>query len=306
MMKNTVGGPRQLSRLIDYLFPLLLNAPSLIAIIFIAIGPIIYAGWISLHNYVLTRPKNFSFVGFANYLEIIASPEFYASFVITLQFTVLVVAATTVFGLAIALLLNQEFPARNFIRAIILIPWAMPPVVNGLMWQWIYDAKVGALNGALFSLGFIDEYRGWLSDPVSAMFALVWADTWNTVPLTVILLLASLQRIPAELYNAARLDGATGLQMFKYITFPWLAQPILIVLILQTMAAIRAFDIIYVLTAGGPAGSTTTLSWRTYLVTFESLNFGMGNAYAYIISIITLTLAVIYFKLLYRRGEFDA
>jgi multiple sugar transport system permease protein len=191
------------------------------------------------------------------------------------------------------------------VRALILLPWAIPPVVNGLMWQWIYDSKVGALNGALVGLGLITEYKGWLSSPTSALMALVWADVWNMVPLSVILLLAALQRVPPDLYDAARVDGGNALQQFLYVTMPWLAQPLLIVLILQTMSAIRAFDVIYVLTAGGPGTATTTLSWKTYLTTFDSLDFGMGNAYAYTISLITFALALVYFRILYRRGEFE-
>ena len=168
-----------------------------------------------------------------------------------------------------------------------------------------FVGKIGALNGLLMSIGAITEYRGWLSHPTSALLALVSADVWNTLPLAVILLLAALQRIPPELYEAARMDGAGRLQMFRYVTFPWLAQVLLVVLILQTLAAIRAFDIIYVLTGGGPGTATTTLTWKTYLTTFDSLDFGRGNAYAYIVSIITFGFAVGYFRLLYRRGDFE-
>jgi multiple sugar transport system permease protein len=221
------------------------------------------------------------------------------------QFTVMVVASVAVLGVVIALLLNQNFPGRTLVRTLILLPWAIPPVVNGLMWQWIYDSKIGALNGLLFSLGFIEEYRGWLSDPTSALLALVFADVWNVLPLAVILLLAALQKIPGELYEAARMDGGTGFQIFWHVTFPWIAQTLLVVLILQTLSAIRAFDAIYVLTAGGPGTATTTLTWQTYLTTFETLDFGLGNAFAYTVSLITLGFALIYFRVLFRRGEFE-
>ncbi len=126
------------------------------------------------------------------------------------------------------------------------------------------------------------------------------------MPLAVVLLLAALQRIPVELYDAARVDGAGPLQLFGHVTFPWLAQPLLIVLILQTLSMIRAFDVIYVLTAGGPGTATTTLTWKTFLTTFDSLDFGLGNAYAYTISLITLAIALVYFRILYRRGDFEA
>jgi multiple sugar transport system permease protein len=174
-----------------------------------------------------------------------------------------------------------------------------------MMWQWIYDPKVGALNGLLIDLGLISQPVGWLSDPLSALLAIAFADVWNMVPLAVILLLAALQRIPHDLYEAAHMDGATAAQSFRYVTFPWLAQPLMIVLILQTMNAIRTFDIIYVLTAGGPGTATTTLTWKTYLTTFTSLNFGLGNAYAYMITLMTLALALVYFRALYHRGNFE-
>ena len=286
-------------------FALLLNTPALIAFVLLAGYPIVSSAWISLHKYSLKRPRIFDFIGLGNFHQLVASDEFWSALWVTVKFTALVVALVISLGLLIALLLNRSFPGNSLLRTLLLIPWAIPPVVNGLMWQWIYDSKVGALNGLLVSLGLLSDYRGWLSDSTSALLALVWADVWNLVPLAVILLLAALQRIPGELYDAARVDGAGPFQMFRYVTFPWLAQAVLIVLILQTMAAIRAFDVIYVLTAGGPGGSTTTLTWQTFLTTFESLNFGLGNAYAWMVSIITMGLAILYFRLLYRRGEFE-
>jgi multiple sugar transport system permease protein len=287
------------------LFAALLNAPALVAIFLLAGYPILYSAWISLHKYNLKRPQRFDFIGLDNYAAILHSAEFWSSLWITVQFTLLVVTVVTVLGVAVALLLNQTFPGRAAVRTLILLPWAIPPVVNGLMWQWIYDSKIGALNGLLFSLGLIPQYRGWLSDPTSALLALAFADTWNVLPLAVILLLAALQKIPNELYEAARMDGAGAFHSFWFVTFPWLAQTLLVVLILQTLSAIRAFDVIYVLTAGGPGTATTTLTWKTYLTTFENLDFGLGNAYAYMVSLITLGFALVYFRVLYRRGDFE-
>jgi len=286
-------------------FAYLLNAPALLAIFVLAGYPIVYSAWVSLHKFNLKRPNVFRFIGLDNYSEILKSPEFWSALWITVQFTVMVVALVAILGVLVALLLNQSFPGRGVLRTLILLPWAIPPVVNGLMWQWIYDSKIGALNGLLTTIGAIKEYRGWLSEPLSALLALVSADVWNTLPLAVILLLAALQRIPAELYEAARMDGAGRLQTFWYVTFPWIAQVLLVVLILQTLAAIRAFDIIYVLTGGGPGTATTTLTWQTYLTTFDSLDFGRGNAYAYTVSLITFGFALVYFRILYRRGNFE-
>ncbi len=287
-------------------FAFLLNAPALLAIVLLVGYPIVYSLWLSLHRYNLKRPRVFAFVGVENYLAILRSSEFWEALQITLAFTALGVALVVGLGILIALLLDQPFPGRGLVRTIALVPWAIPPVVNGLMWQWIYDAKVGALNGLLVSLRLIPGYRGWLSDPIGALLALVTAHVWNALPLAVILLLGALQRIPGELYDAGRVDGSGTWQLFRHVTLPWLAQPLLVVLVLQTMLAIRVFDIIYVLTAGGPGTATTTLVWQTYLTTFDSLDFGLGNAYAYTVSLITLGLALVYFHLLYRRGEFEA
>lgn len=288
------------------LFAYLLNTPALVAIFLLAAYPIVYSAWISLHKYNLKRPRIFQFIGLDNYATILDSSEFWSALWITLQFTVLVVTAVAVLGVLVALLLNLPFRGRGILRTLILLPWAIPPVVNGLMWQWIYDSKIGALNGLLVTLGIIPEYRGWLSDPTSALLALAFADVWNVLPLAVILLLAALQKIPAELYEAAHIDGAGPFQSFRYVTFPWIAQTLLVVLILQTLSAIRVFDVIYVLTAGGPGSATTTLTWKTYLTTFENLDFGLGNAYAYVVSLITFGFALVYFRVLYRRGDFEA
>ncbi len=286
-------------------FAFLLNTPALLAILLLVGYPIANSLWISFHKYNLKRPKVFKFVGLDNYGDLIASPEFWSALIVTAQFTVLAVVIVVVVAILIALLLNETFPGRGLLRTLILVPWAIPPVVNGLMWQWIYDAKVGALNGLLVSVGIYDEYQGWLSTPTSALFALVTAHVWNSLPVAVILLLAALQRIPGDLHDAGRVDGCNPWRLFVHVTLPWLAQTLLVVLILQTMLALRVFDVIYVLTSGGPGTATTTLVWQTFITTFDSLDFGHGNAYAYSVSLITLVLALIYFRVLYRRGEFE-
>ncbi|MBV9783865.1 MAG: sugar ABC transporter permease [Acidisphaera sp.] len=287
-------------------FAYLLNLPSLAAILLLVGYPIASSSWVSLHRYNLKRPRVFAFVGLDNYRDIVGSEEFWSALRVTLIFTVLAVVIVVALGLAVALLLSQAFPGRGLVRALILIPWAIPPVVNGLMWQWIYDPKIGALNALLRGLGLIREYQGWLSDPGYAVGGLLCAHVWNEFPLAAILLMGALQRVPGDLYDAGRVDGCKARHLFRHVTLPWLSQTLLVVLILQTMLAIRVFDIIYVLTAGGPGTATTTLAWQTYLTTFTSLDFGHGSAYAYIITLITLGLALAYFRILYGRGEFEA
>ncbi|MDE2335001.1 MAG: sugar ABC transporter permease [Rhodospirillales bacterium] len=287
-------------------FAYVLNAPSLLTLALLVGYPIGYSLWVSLHHYDLHRPRDFALVGLQNYVDILGDPQFWSALGVTSVFTVVAVTFIVVFGLLIALLLNRSFPGCRFVRAVVLIPWAMPPVVNGLMWQWIYDPKIGVLNAILRSLGVIDSYRGWLAQPLSALGGLIVAHTWNESGLAAIIFLGALQRIPTDLYDAGRVDGCRAWQLFSHITLPWLSQALMIVLILQTMLAVRVFDLIYVLTAGGPGTATTTVTWATFLTTFENLDFGHGSAYAYLVALLTLLLSVVYFHLLYQRGEFDA
>ena len=299
------GSRRRLRPLVldDRVFAYLLNAPALLLIFGLVVYPVGYSLWISLHKYNLKRPGVFTFVGLGNYLEAFQSEGFWHAFGVTAVFTALSVLLVLTIGMAIALVANESFRGRGLFRACILVPWAVPPVVNGLMWQWIFNSKVGAFNGLLYSLGLIDAYRSWLLDSTTAILVLVFAHVWNQAPFAAIVLLAGLQAIPPELYDAARVDRAGPVQRFHQITLPWLLHPLLIVMILQTMIAFRAFDIIYVMTGGGPGDSTTVLAWLAFQASFVSLDFGRGNTYAYVIAMCTLALALLYIKVLYARGE---
>jgi multiple sugar transport system permease protein len=172
-----------------------------------------------------------------------------------------------------------------------------------MLWQWLYNGRVGALNGLLFSLGVIDSYRSWLLDPQLSIFMLVFAHVWGNTPLAALVLLAGLQAIPLDLYDAAIVDRAGLLQRFRHITLPWLIHPILIVVILETMIAVKTFDIIYVLTGGGPGNATTVLAWLTYQTAFKFSDLGRGNAYAFLLTLLTMALAAVYLRALYARGD---
>jgi multiple sugar transport system permease protein len=184
-----------------------------------------------------------------------------------------------------------------------LLPWAVPPVVNGLIWQWLLDGQHGLINALLLGSGLVDSPQAWLSQTQSAMPALILAQAWNHVPFVAVVMLAALQTIPDELYDSAQIDGAGLIQRFIYVTLPWLSHALLLVLVTQTMVALRTFDIIYVLTGGGPGSATTVIAWLTYVTTFNLTDFGRGNAYAYIIAIITFCLSLLYIRLLWKRGE---
>jgi multiple sugar transport system permease protein len=258
-----------------------------------------------LHKYNLSEPEATHFVGLENYVRMLKFEEFWTSLRLTLQFTFGSVTLSLIGGLLIALLLNESFKGRGILRSLALIPWAIPPVVNGILWKWIFDAKAGFLNALLWNLGIIESYKGWLADRNLVLPCMVWAYAWNAIPFAIIVFLSALQAIPLELYDAAKVDRASVLQRFRHVTLPWMLQPILIVAIVQTTYALRAFDIVYTLTFGGPGDATTFLSWRVYLRAFRYFDFGMGNTYAFGLAFISIVLALFYFRILYARGRIE-
>jgi multiple sugar transport system permease protein len=289
----------------DRTLGLILLAPALAIISTVTLYPLVQSFWISLHGWNLTRPnEGHPFLGLENYRSILSDPNFLASLRITVIFVVAAVTLEIILAIGIALLLNREFPGRVFVRVIALLPWAIPSVVNGIMWKWIFNPSYGALNGLLSSLHIIDKYVIWFGYPNLAMASIVWADIWKETPFIMLLVLAALQTIPKELYEAGRLDGANSVQSLFYITIP-LIQPVLFVAVaLRTIWALKSFDLIYTLTAGGPSSSTSVVGYYIYLKTFGSLQFGRGAAAAYIMTIIILILVVLYQKLLYREVKY--
>jgi len=287
----------------DRIFAYLLNIPSTFIILLIVAYPVAYSFILSLYKYNLKRPRRTRFNWLNNYWDILTDPFFWEVMTVTIYFVIVSIGLILVIGLALAVLLNEDFKGRGILRSMVLIPWAMPPVVNGLMWQGILNGTYGVFNGILLRMGFIGEYVGWLTKPFIALNMTAMAHVWNRVPFAVIILLASLQAIPEDQYQAAEVDGAGMWQRFWSITLPWLLHPILIILIYQTMLAFRVFDIIYTLTGGGPAYGTHVLAWQTYMTAFGSYDFGHGNAYSYLITFITMLLAIFYMRLLYARGD---
>ncbi len=284
-------------------FAYILNAPAIFLILVLVAYPVINSFWVSLHDYSLRRPNVFNFVGLGNYLEIMQTDLFWTSLRVTVIFTIGTTLAVVVMSLALALVANEPIKGRGVLRMLILLPWAVPGVVNALMWKWIFNPTVGVLNGLFVELGLIDSYRSWLMDAATMYPSVILANLWNNLPFATIVFLAALQAIPKDLYDAALVDRAGVWNRFRHVTLPWLIHPMLIVLILQTMGGLRLFDIIYLLTGGGPGYSTTTIGFASFQTAFYNLNFGIGNAYSYIIAFITLILAALYMRLLYKKGE---
>lgn len=281
----------------------LLILPSLIIILGITLQPILSTLYLSFFEASLAKNASNVFVGLDNYLNLLKDALFWKTIWRTLYFTVVSVGLELVLGIAIAQLIHTRPPGWSFLRTSLIIPWAIPTIVNGSMWRWIYSADFGALNGLLYQLGLIDKYVPWLIQPDRAMNLVILADIWHSVPFIALILQAALATIPNELDEAAAVDGANAWQRFWSIRLPLLRPAILVALVIRTVEAFRAFDIVYVITQGGPAFGTVTISYLTYLETFSYGHIGRGSALSFLISFFTLAMAFIYIRLLYRPEE---
>ncbi|MFQ6017467.1 MAG: carbohydrate ABC transporter permease [Kiloniellaceae bacterium] len=280
---------------------LLFLLPVMTVLMGVAVFPILYSFYISFFNLKLTRPHRVPFVWFDNYLKMLSDELFWSSVMRTLAFTVISLAAICILALLIALLLNEAFRGRRILSALLLVPWAIPSVANALMWKWIYDSGYGALNGALYQLGFIDKYLVWLGDAEKTIPLIANAFVWKEVPLAAILILVTMKSIPEDLYKAAKVDGANVLNRFLHITLPSLRPGFMLVLIYEAMMAIRHFDLFFILTEGGPGQASHVVSWQIYVETFRSLSFGTGAALSYILAIVTFALAYFIIRTLGRK-----
>lgn len=279
---------------------LFMLAPMAIVLVLVIAYPLIDSFWLSLHRVNLTRPdQGTPFIGFENYLYAFQQPAFWYAIQRTLYFTIISVALELLLGLVFALVLNEHFRGNLLARLSMIFPWALLTVANGVLWAWILNPTYGVLNGILQGVGIFSEPKQWLSDTFWTMNVIILADAWKTVPNITLLLLAGLQPISHDLYEAAEVDGATRWQKLTRITLPLLRPVILVAIALRTIGAFRVFDIIYVLTGnGGPADSTKVISFYNYDQAFRFLFFGYGAAISWLITAFMLILIVIYVRLL--------
>jgi len=298
---SRVDGPLRTNRSYDERTAFIFLAPLAAVLLAVAAFPILYSFYISLYNLKLTRPQRAPFVWFDNYVAVLSDPQFWEAVERTVAFSVMGVVAIAIIALLVALLLNEEFPGRRVLSAVLLIPWAIPYVANALMWKSIYDSNYGALNGALYQLDFINNYMVWLGDSRKTLALIANAFVWKEVPLAAILLLVGLKTIPADLYAAAKVDGANMIQRFFHITLPGLKGSFALVMIYETMMAIRHFDLFFVLTEGGPGDASHVVAWRIYVETFRNLSFGIGAAMSYILALATLALSYLVIRALAQR-----
>jgi multiple sugar transport system permease protein len=282
------------------LFAYLAVAPTLLIVIAVAGLPLAYSFYLSLNR---TNPitKRWIFVGLDNYSGILGNSEFWGAFARTAYFAAFSLVGTTLLGMAMALLLDARFPGRGFLRSVILVPWAMAPVSVGVLWSFIYAGNYGALTGLLNDLGLGNWALPWLGDGFRALNLVALTNVWSQAPLTALMLLAGLQSMPASLHKAAMLDGAGPFARFFAITLPWLKPSLLFISIIATINSLMAFDILWIMTRGGPGEATTVVSWLGYLYSFQFLRFGEGASILYCLTALSFALAILYFAILGPR-----
>ena len=281
--------------------PLLFLAPALSMLMLVALYPLMSTVWLSFRDelpiFDISR-----FVGFAHYLTLWKDPRFWRGMTNTCYFAVLSVFLEIALGLGAALLLQRVFPARGLVQALLLTPWFVPTVVAARLWEWMYNPQFGVINFLLTQSGLVHEGVNWLGHPTLALHAAILADVWKTTPFATLLIFAGLQTIPAELYFAARVDGANSRQTFLHVTLPLLAPVLGVTILFRMLDALRVFDVIYVLTGGGPAHTTTTLSIYAYQLSFQTLQFGPGAAVATIVFLLIFGVSLVSIWALRRLG----
>ena len=286
---------------------LVLNLPSGLCLLLILAWPVLYAGWLSLHEVGL-RTGRFPFVGLGNYTRLLADEVFWLALSHTVVFVAASVALEVVLALVIALVIDDDRVAvARVTRALLLVPWGVPPVVNGLLWSFIFNAQYGYLNRTLLALGVVTEPVNWLGDARLAMGAVIVAYVWRTTPFNILLYHAGLRGIPRDYYEAAQMDGAAGWRVFWHVTLPLLRPIIAVSLILRTTFAFMVFDEIFAITQGGPGNATWVAAWYTYRTAFQPpFNVGLGAASAWVTALILAVAALLYARLAGRRLEATA
>jgi ABC-type sugar transport system permease subunit len=286
-------------------FAFFMNVPTLLLLVLVLAWPVIYAGYLSVHRVGLAqlRRGEFAFTGWENYGRVFEDPLFWGALENTLVFTFVTVSSEIVLAILIALLINQTGVWTSRItRFLILLPYAIPPIANGLIWSFIYSFQFGFLNRILFTLGLTDVPVNWAGNPDTALYAVTVPYIWRTLPFAIILVHAALQGIPREFYEAAAVDGANAWRRFWHVTLPMLRSVIAVILILRTAFAFAVFEEILAITQGGPGDATWVAAWYSYKITFSPPNnFGMGSASAFILALMIGAIALVYMRFVYRR-----
>ncbi|MAB00831.1 MAG: sugar ABC transporter permease [Stappia sp.] len=280
--------------------PYAMLSPAVLVTLAIVFLPMLQTAWMSLHEYVLFRPKNFDFIGLDNFRKALNDEVFWISLRHTVIWIGITIPAQLLLGLVTALILNQDFPWRSLARALIIIPWALPSVVIALMWVWIYDSNYGLANDFLLRLGLIEQAVPWLASPDTALGAIILTLTWQGFPFFAVMILAGLQSIPRSYYEAAAIDGASAWRQFWHITLPGISGVLVTAVLLRMIWVANSFDVIFVMTGGGPGYSTYTLPLYAFVKSRTNLDFGYGSALAVLFTMLLMVFVILYLK---RTGK---
>jgi len=267
-----------------------------IVLLAITAYPLLYNVWNSFHNVNYRNPPVGSFAGISNYKKLFTDNLFVPSLARTIAFTVVSVAIELVAGLALALALDKPFRGRGVVRAAIFIPWAVPTVVSAELWRTMFEPRQGFVNYTLTALHLPLAHTTWLDQQWTAWTAIFVADAWKNVPFMAIILLAGLQVIPRDMYEAARIDGAGAWQAFRRLTLPLLKPALMVALVWRTLSAFLIFDIIYIMTFGGPGNSTNVVAYLNYSAFISNSDFGYGGAVSVMLVIVAMLIAATYVR----------
>ncbi|WP_239496142.1 carbohydrate ABC transporter permease [Salinicola peritrichatus] len=277
-------------------------APLAFGVLIIIGWPFLDTLWLSLTSAQLTQYTG-PFVGLDNFVRAFHSPQVREALQTTIIFVAITVTAEVVLGVLIALLLDQPLYGRNVFRALLILPWALPTVVNAMSWRLIYNPDFGGLNALLTQIGLIDSYQSWIGSPSTALYAIAVADVWKTVPLVAMITLAALQGVSRELLEAARIDGASAWARFRVVTLPAILGPLTVAAVLRTIEGVKVFDLIWVMTRGGPVNSTKTMSIQVYQEAFANFRAGSGAAQGLLIVLVSMIMINVYIALLRRQAS---
>ncbi len=278
------------------LVPFAFLLPAIAVTAAIVLYPVVQTIWLSLHSYVIYDPEATEFVGLANFRAMLGDEVFWISLRHSVVWIVGVVALQFLLGLVTALLLNESFWWRGLARALVVVPWALPSVIIGLMWTWMYDFNVGVINDLLLRTGIIAEPVAWLARPDTALAAIMAALVWQGFPFFAVTLLAGLQTVPAELYEAAEIDGAGRWRRFVSITLPSIADVVATALLLRTIWVANSLDVILVMTGGGPGYATHTLPLYAFQRAYSGMEFSYGAALALMLTLMLLAVVWLYVR----------
>jgi len=268
--------------------------PTFVIIALILVYPVLQSVVLSFGQSSVDGFEPYRFVGFKHYAALMGDSRFWSSLSVTVVFTLVSIPLELVLGVALALLMNESFRGKGFVRLAVLFPWALPTALNALIWRWMYNADYGLFNALGLQFGLVSERVNWLGEETLAMVSMVLVSVWKTSSFMALIILAGLQSIPRELYEAGRMDGMTRWQEFREVTLPLLKGSIMVALIIRSMDALRTFELPFNLTDGGPDNATETLSLYAYKVIFEFVEFNAGAAIVVVQFLVIFALSLVY------------